>query len=298
MVEVLRRFIPETRLFIHESMAMHTSFKIGGPAEFYVRIETADELCAVYNACRENGQRFTLLGCGSNVLVSDSGIRGVVTQLHPGFGGLRVYDNGRIMAQAGVSLAKLADTACRAGLDGLAFASGIPGSVGGALYMNAGAYGHELGEYCETADILMPDGHINTLSKAELQFGYRTSVLQVNGGMALSAVFALRPGDPEVIRAEMSGLNAKRKTTQPLEYASAGSVFKRPQGHFAGKLIEDAGLKGHMIGGAQVSEKHAGFIVNRGGASCDDVLQLVEHIRQTVYGHSGVKLEPEIRVID
>lgn len=297
MYEVLKRFIPETRLFTNESMAKHTSFKIGGPAEFYVKPASPEEVQRTIEVCLEKSCPFTLLGGGSNVLVSDKGIPGVVIQLHPGLGHIRVFEETRIHTGAGVTLAKLAETACRAGLSGLAFASGIPGTAGGALYMNAGAYGHDISETVESADVLMPNGRIITLWKADMGFGYRKSIFWENGGIILSATFALTPGNPDEIRADMTDLNARRKEKQPLEHPSAGSVFKRPEGQFAGKLIEDCGLKGYTIGGAQVSDKHAGFIVNTGGASCDDVLRLIAHIRETVHARFNLWLEPEIRVI-
>lgn len=296
MYEALKRILPETRLFTNESMVKHTSFQIGGPADVYALPENTEELLKIARECRTQSLPFTLLGGGTNVLVSDAGIRGVVAQVY-GLNRIRLYGGGRITAEAGVSLKQLADDACEAGLSGLAFASGIPGTVGGAVYMNAGAYEHAIAEVCESADVLLPDGSVVTLWASDMEFDYRHSILQANGGLVLSATFRLTPGDPASIRAEIDDLNARRARSQPLEYPSAGSTFKRPKGYYAGTLIMECGLKGYTIGGAQVSEKHAGFIINRGGATAKEVRLLIDHIRRTVHTQTGVSLEPEVRLI-
>ncbi|MCL2216487.1 MAG: UDP-N-acetylmuramate dehydrogenase [Defluviitaleaceae bacterium] len=280
-----------------EPMSRYTTFGIGGAADILVFPEATDDFLKILKICERNNLPLTALGDGSNVLVSDEGIRGVVVITNK-MNDVEILENNRIRAQAGTRLSKLADAAVTAGLDGLAFASGIPGTVGGAIYMNAGAYGHDIGEFIESVTLLMPDGAIVSKSAAEMGFGYRKSILADGSAMfVIEAVFKLRPGDPEKTRREMKDLNARRKESQPLEYRSAGSTFKRPEGHFAGKLIEDSGLKGFGIGGAEVSEKHAGFIINKGGATAKDVLELIEAIRQKVHQNFGVWLEPEVRVI-
>jgi UDP-N-acetylmuramate dehydrogenase len=288
------RGLPDTRILTEESMADHTSFKIGGPAELFVQPSAASGVNEIMRLCRVHGIPLTVLGDGSNVLVPDAGLRGVVLQTSR-MADISVEGN-RITAGAGVKLMKLAETACKAALGGLAFASGIPGTVGGAVYMNAGAYGHDIQGVCQSVDILL-DGEVTKLSADEMKFGYRHSILIENGGLVLSAVFQLEPGDTGEIKKYTQELMEKRRSTQPLAFPSAGSVFKRPPGLFAGKLIMDCGLKGFFIGGAQVSLLHAGFIVNTGGATAEDVLKLIEHIQKTVQKNFNVWLEPEIRLL-
>jgi UDP-N-acetylmuramate dehydrogenase len=293
VTERLRR-LPDVRLITKEPMDKHTTFKIGGPAEIFAQPETIGSLVEIVRICKENNIKLTVLGGGSNVLVSDASIEGVV--LHTGLlRNIEVHGN-TITAEAGVTLSKLAETACQAELAGLAFAAGIPGTVGGALYMNAGAYDHTMGGICESVDILLDDT-VMTVSSRDMNFNYRYSLLQDNCGIALSAVFKLRQGNRRQIKKETLELLEKRKAAQPLEYPSAGSVFKRPAGHYAGELIMNSGLKGISAGGAQVSEKHAGFIVNTGGATARDVLQLISHIQSAVNEKYGVWLEPEIRML-
>jgi UDP-N-acetylmuramate dehydrogenase len=282
----------------NEPMAKHTTFKIGGPAEVFIRPSTINECIDIIKYSRENGKKLTVLGGCSNVLVRDAGIEGVVlctTELK----NISVSDKS-ITAEAGVNLNILAETACQNGLSGLAFASGIPGTVGGAVYMNAGAYGHDIAEICESVTILWKNGEICLIPASEMKFAYRYSVLQetsYKNAMVISAVFKLTPGDTTEIKNKMKENMQKRKTTQPLEYPSAGSTFKRPPGQYAGKLIADSGLKGYRIGGALVSDKHAGFVINAGHATADDVLKLIEHIQITVKEKFDVLLEPEIRLI-
>lgn len=278
-----------------ELMSRHTSFKIGGPADVLVMPKTSAELISVWNVCREHSLPLTILGDGANVLVSDDGIRGVVVFTNK-MNAHEILDGERIRAQAGMRLSALAEAACKASLDGLPFASGIPGTVGGAIFMNAGAYNHDIAEFVESVTLFV-DGETVVKSRNEMDFGYRKSFAQTGDILILDAVFQLRHGDPEKIREEMRDLNARRKKSQPLEYHSAGSFFKRPEGHYAGKLIQDSGLKGYAIGDAQVSEKHAGFVVNKGNATAVDVLALMRHVQDTVYKNFGVKLEPEVRVL-
>jgi len=278
----------------NEPMSNHTSFKIGGNAEVLARPKTTEELSKIWQACRQHDIPFAILGDGTNVLVADEGIRGVVVLTNKMIQ-LKI-DGDRIIAAAGVRLAKLAETACKAGLAGLAFASGIPGTVGGAVYMNAGAYGHDISNVCESVKI-------QTLAETVIQpveqmhFGYRQSKVQEGNQLILETTFKLTPSDPEKIRKEMTDLNHQRREKQPLDFPSAGSAFKRPDGHFASKLIQDSHLKGFQIGDAQVSEKHAGFIINKGNATAKDVKDLIEAVRQKVYGNFGVWLEPEIRML-
>ena len=298
MYDILSRFISAGRIFAKEPMASHTSFKIGGPADVYIQPVSEEEILRVIKECRSNGMPFVVLGGGNNILVPDEGLKKVVIQLYPHFGNCRINENDlQLVAEAGASLANIADLACKAGLAGLEFASGIPGTVGGAIRMNAGAYDREISEICTSVTMLMPEGEVVTLTKEEMAFGYRTSILNQNGGVVLSAKFALASGDTAAIRVRMNDLNNRRRKSQPLEYPSAGSTFKRPPGHYAGKLIEDSGLKGVSIGGAQVSEKHAGFIINTGGATAGDVVDLIEHIQAAVSERYGVNLEPEVLIL-
>jgi len=277
-------------------MAKHNSFKVGGTADVYVSPASLEELICVVIECRARSVPFIILGHGSNVLVPDQGLRGVVIQLYPYFSQVYV-DETSLYAQAGTLLSAAATKACSVGLSGMEFAAGIPGTVGGAVCMNAGAYGPEIKDICETVTLLMPDNTITIVPAKNMDFGYRYSNVQENGAIVVSATFALSPGDSEVIRAETEELNSRRRISQPLEYPSAGSTFKRPEGYYAGKLIEDCGLKGYSIGGAQVSEKHAGFVINTGNATAEDIFAIIAHIQETVFEQFGVKLEPEVKIL-
>ena len=277
-------------------MAELTTLRVGGPAEAVVFAGSEEDVCWVTRACRERGEQLTLLGRGSNLLVRDGGIGGVVLCLGAGVSDAAVRGN-TIEAQAGMSLANLALAARDAGLVGLEFAGGIPGSVGGAAAMNAGAYGGEIGQVLRRARLLLPDGTVREAENAELRFAYRTSAILQQGAVVLRAVFALETGEKAEIASRMAELAARRREKQPLQYPSAGSFFKRPQGDFAGRLIEEAGLKGRRVGGAQVSEKHAGFLINVGGATAADFLRLMEEVQAAVYEKSGVHLEPEVRIL-
>ena len=296
--DILKQFIPSERISAKEPMANHTSFKIGGPADIYVQPASGKELVQIINECRHNKTPFFVLGHGTNILVPDEGLRKVVIHLYPHFSGCQLTEDGtHLIAEAGALLSAIANMACKAGLKGLEFASGIPGTVGGAICMNAGAYGHDISDICVSVDMLMPDGEIVTLPGKEMAFGYRTSILQQNNGVVLSAKFALSTGNKDAILAYMQDLNGRRRDTQPLDFPSAGSTYKRPPGHYAGKLISDCNLKGVSIGGAQVSEKHAGFIINTGNATAKDVLELMEHVQDTVKTRYGVMLEPEVKIL-
>lgn len=277
------------------SLKEYTTFKIGGIADLFVCPNNLMELIHVLNILKENNIPYFLLGAGSNLLISDKGIRGAVIKLGDGFDYAYAKDD-YILAGASVSLAKLATCAKDAELSGIEFASGIPGSLGGALFMNAGAYESEMKDVVTEVSYIDSDAVVKTISCSECDFGYRKSIFSSGGKIVISAKLTLKKGSKDEISKTMRELNAKRKEKQPLEYPSAGSTFKRPEGHFAGALIEEAGLKGHTIGGAQVSEKHAGFIINTGNATASDVCKLIEHVKKTVYENSGVELEPEVKI--
>ena len=281
----------------NEPMARHTSFRVGGPADRFVIPESETELREAVLDCKKSGQPWYMIGNGSNLLVGDKGFRGTITSTER-LAELEVQKNeNTIIAGAGVMLSKLANTAARVELTGLEFAAGIPGTVGGAVMMNAGAYGSEMKNVLLWADVMDQDGNVKRLKNKELELGYRTSCLERLGLFAVRAAFKLTPGDPEVIRSQMEELARKRKEKQPLEYPSAGSTFKRPEGFFAAKLIDDCGLRGLTVGGAQVSEKHAGFVVNIGGATARDMLELMRQVEQRVFEQTGVQLEPEVRIL-
>ena len=281
----------------NEPMSRHTSFKIGGGAALFVEPGDDSAMIAVINKCREENIRTFILGNGSNLLVSDEGIDAVVIYVNRDDDGISVLSDGLIECHAGTSLMKVCRFALQNSLSGLEFAYGIPGSVGGAVYMNAGAYGGEIKDIIVSCRALSPQGKVVEFKKEDMMLGYRTSVFNKNGHVILSAVFKLAQKDPEEIRSAMDDFMNRRKTKQPLEYPSAGSVFKRPEGYFAGALIEECGLKGKGIGGAEVSRKHSGFIINTGGATAKDVMELVGFVKDTVSKEKGVELEPEIRVI-
>lgn len=285
-----------SELFWQEAMRRHTSFKIGGPADLFFRPKSVEHLAWMLRFCREKDIPFYIMGNGSNLLVGDKGYRGVVIQVYKNLSNFKI-EGCRVEAEAGILLAKLASKIYEARLTGFEFASGIPGTLGGAVYMNAGAYGGEIKDVLLSATVLTRDGTIKTLDKEALELGYRHSALMANKDIVLSAVMALKDGEQEAIRAMMNELNQRRKDKQPVEKPSAGSTFKRPVGYYAGKLIMDAGLRGYQIGGAQVSYKHCGFVINTGDATAEDVLNLVTHIQREVKGQFGVDLEPEVRMI-
>ena len=279
-----------------EPMKKHTTFRIGGPARFFCLPGSAPQLAETIAACREAGIPWYILGNGSNVLVSDAGYEGVVIQLFHNLESVRI--EGCLMElEAGVLLARAAHLAAKEGLTGLEFASGIPGTLGGALVMNAGAYGGEMKDVVKEAVVMDREGKLLRLRREELELGYRTSVIARKGYVVLSALLELKEGEQAAIEARMKELRTARTEKQPLEYASAGSTFKRPEGHFAGKLIMDAGLRGYRVGGAQVSEKHCGFVINTGEATAEDVLGLITHIQAEVRRQFGVELEMEVKTL-
>lgn len=277
-------------------MKNYTSFKIGGPADLFLMPKNEKQVSGIASFCAENGTPVFVLGKGSNILVSDSGIRGAVI-FTGGLNSVELTDSLTIKAGSGLSLMQLCNFALENSLSGLEFAFGIPGTVGGAAFMNAGAYGGEMKDVFVSCSHVDMRGMCGVLAGEELDLSYRHSAYEDNGFIITSASVRLEKGEKEQIKEKMYGFLARRKEKQPLEFPSAGSTFKRPQGYFAGALIEQCGLKGTSIGGAQVSEKHAGFVINRGGATADDVLRLVELVAQTVEKETGVRLEPEIRFI-
>lgn len=278
------------------SMARYTTFRIGGAAEVLCEPESREEVCGLVSLLKDKNEPYTIIGNGSNLLVSDAGIDGVVIRIARRMNKAEVLGE-KISAESGILLSELSSVAAKAGLTGLEFASGIPGTLGGAIYMNAGAYGGEIGALIETVTYISEDGAIKTSGREELSFGYRKSSFSENGGILLGCTLALSEGNEKEIRKKMQELAKKRAEKQPLSYPSAGSAFKRPEGYFAGALIEEAGLKGFRIGGAGISEKHAGFLVNYGGATAKDVRAVIRYVQETVQKKSGVFLEPEIRMI-
>ncbi len=281
---------------VEEPLAAHCTFKIGGPAKLFVQPETEEQLCRVIALCRELQIRYYLLGNGSNILFADEGFAGAVIDISTLRTGIRMSGQ-TITAGAGVRLSALCKAALAQELTGMEFAYGIPGTVGGAVYMNAGAYGGEMKDVLVSVRYLDTDGKIIQAPAADLDLGYRHSVFEENGGCILTADFCLQKGDPQEIRAKMEDLMGRRIEKQPLDKPSAGSTFKRPAGAFAAALIDQCGLKGLRHGGAAVSEKHSGFVVNMGGATCADVLALCEEVRTVVKEKTGYDLEREIRVV-
>lgn len=276
------------------SLSSYTSFKIGGEADLLITPKTIEQLKTAILLCKEQNVPYMMLGKGSNLLISDKGIAGAVIHITPALGKMELVGENSIVCGAGVSLSALCNFAKDNSLTGLEFAFGIPGSVGGAVYMNAGAYGGEMKDVIKSVTFMNENGEIKTYSGEELEFSYRHSVFSGKNDVILFAEFSLSHGDKDKIEECMTETMGRRKAKQPLDFPSAGSVFKRPEGYFAGTLIESCGLKGYTVGGAQVSEKHAGFIINIGGATCEDVMALVDYVRNTVQKEHGVLLEPEI----
>ena len=294
MLEKLQKLIGEAKVLANEPMASHTTFRIGGPADYFVMPETVEELRDILALCKEEGLPYFILGNGSNLLVGDKGFRGVVIQLYKNFDGLSI-EGTKVTAKSGAMLIRVAKEAGKAGLTGLEFASGIPGTIGGAMVMNAGAYGGEMKDVVTAVTVLTKDGEIKTLTGSEMNFRYRGSVVEDEGYIVLEAVIELKIGNLEEIQARIDELSLQRRTKQPIEYPSAGSTFKRPEGYFAGKLIQDTNLRGYQVGGAQVSEKHCGFVINAGGATAADVMQLMQDVSDKVNAQFGVTLEPEVK---
>ncbi len=279
-----------------EPMKKHTTFRIGGNADIFVRPESKEQIAEILRMCRSQDVPYFILGNGSNLLVGDRGFRGAVINIMDNMNDIKV-DGGIIKAQAGAMLVKVSRAARDNSLTGLEFASGIPGTIGGAIYMNAGAYGGEMKDVVIQVTAMDADGEIYTFGADELEFSYRHSVIQQRDLIVLDVTMKLEAGDQKSIDDRMSELAVARRTKQPLEYPSAGSTFKRPEGYFAGKLIMDAGLRGYRVGDAQVSEKHCGFVVNRGNATADDVIKLIDDVKAKVSEEYDVVLEPEVRMI-
>lgn len=293
---LIREIVPESSIYFDEPMKQHTSFRIGGPADIMVKPSDVKQLKALCAACRDTGTPYTILGNGSNVLVSDAGIEGVVILLLDNFARIRVEDN-IITAQAGALLSQIGNTALRHSLAGFEFACGIPGTLGGACIMNAGAYGGEMKDVLLGVTAMDESGIIREYEPHEMQLGYRSSRFAKEGLIVLEARLQLQKGNAEEIAACTKDLAARRREKQPLELPSAGSTFKRPEGCFAGKLIMDAGLRGFSVGGAAVSEKHCGFVVNTGDATATDVLELMHEVSERVNKQFGVVLEPEVKIL-
>ena len=300
LLQKLEEILPKENILTDEPLSKHTGFRTGGAADFFVTVENYDTIKKIITLAISEKITYYIIGNGSNLLVSDNGFRGIMIRLstlpEPVFEDYGA-DAVKVTASAGCSLSKLANVCAARGLKGLEFAAGIPGTVGGAVVMNAGAYGGEIGDCIISAVIMDPEGNIRVYEKEELCMGYRTSILQEKEGIVLNASFVLREGNPDEIRRIISELAAKRREKQPLEYPSCGSTFKRPAGNFAGKLIEEAGLKGFSIGDATVSEKHAGFVINKGEATSAEIYSLIMEVQKRVFENSGVMLEPEVKLL-
>jgi len=293
VLDFIREYVPREDILPNEAMSGHTTFRAGGEVQCLIRISTAGQLAVLIPYFRQNGLPYFILGNGSNLLVGDGGYPGIMLQIGSKMNAVRV-EGSHIRAEAGALLSQVAAYAQKNGLTGLEFASGIPGTVGGGIVMNAGAYGGEIKQVAERVTVMDESGKITVIEKDAMEFGYRTSIIKHKPFTVLEAEFSLRPGDKEEIKARMEELAAKRKAKQPLEYASAGSTFKRPEGHFAGQLIMEAGLKGYRVGGAQVSEKHCGFVVNTGGATAADILAVIREVQKRVKENTGIMLETEV----
>lgn len=289
----IEAFASEGALLYNEPLRNHTTFRVGGEADAFLSVKNEEELKKALQLCREHNVPYFILGNGSNLLVSDTGFRGLVISIGKDMAQITL-EGTRITAQAGALLSTVAQTAAKNGLTGMEFASGIPGSIGGAMVMNAGAYDGEMKMIVESVTILAEDGSIRAYSNEEMEFGYRTSRLKREKGIVLSVTVSLTEGDKTAIIEKMNDFAARRREKQPLEYPSAGSTFKRPEGMFAGKLIMDAGLRGYTVGGAQVSEKHCGFVINKDNASAEDIHTLIHSVQEKVREESGVTLEPEV----
>ena len=286
----------EERVFTGEAMSRHTTFKIGGPADYFLMPDKDTDVGRIVKICKESAIPYFILGNGSNLLVGDGGYRGAVIQIYKNMSAVTV-EGTEITVQAGALLSSVAAAAKNAALTGFEFAGGIPGTMGGAVVMNAGAYGGEMKDVLIEVTVMDEEGEIVTLPADKLELGYRTSIIKTAGYIGLEAKLQLKEGNPEVIRETMKDLTIRRTTKQPLEYPSAGSTFKRPEGYFAGKLIMDSGLAGYQVGGAQVSEKHCGFVIKAGGATARDVRTLMDNVRDIVYKKYGVTLEPEVKFL-
>ena len=278
-------------------MSRHTTFKVGGPARYYLIPENTGEVRAAIDFADERELPYMVVGRGSNLLFSDREYHGVIIEIGESFSDMSIHLNNTVVVKSGMTLTNMASRLARMGLAGFEFAGGIPGTVGGAIVMNAGAYGGEIKDTLVEVTVMNEKGELVKLDADELELSYRHSILQEKNWIVLSGTFTFRSGSQDEIRAQIQEYNKRRREKQPLEYASAGSTFKRPEGYFAGKLIEDAGLKGYHIGGARVSDKHAGFVINTGDATASEIHSLIEHVKRKVLEKSGVMLEPEVKMI-
>lgn len=296
IVELIQKAVSKDKIKINEPMKNHTTFKVGGPADILVVPDNKDEVAKIINVCKENTIPLLIMGNGSNLIVRDMGIRGVVIKIYDNFSDIKI-ERDLIRAQSGALLSKVANTALKHSLAGMEFAAGIPGTLGGAVAMNAGAYDGEMKDIVIETVYLDENGVEAVIKGAEHQFGYRKSFAKGKNYIILESLIKLKEDNYEKIKASMTKLSKKRREKQPLQYPSAGSIFKRPEGFFAGKLIEDCGLKGYTIGGAQVSELHAGFIINNRNASSKDITDLIEYIQQKVKEEFGILLETEVKIV-
>lgn len=294
IINEIEKLLGYENVLINEPMKNHTTFKIGGLCDVFVKPTTVEQVKEVVKLLQDNNINYYIVGNGSNLLVSDEGYRGVIINLFNNFSDITVKDD-IITANAGALLGKIGHVALDNGLKGFEFATGIPGTLGGAVVMNAGAYGGEMKDVLVSATVLTKDGDIITLSNEELELSYRSSIIEKNGYIVLSADIKLSKGDKDEIKALISELATRRRDKQPLEYPSAGSTFKRPKDNFAGKLIMDAGLRGYSVGGAMVSEKHCGFVINKDNATCKDVIELTDNVKQKVKEQFGIELELEVK---
>lgn len=296
IAKLLENMVGAQNLKINEEMKNHTTFKVGGSADILVLPDNAEKLCNIVRLCIREQIPYFNMGNGSNLIVRDKGIRGIVIKLFDNFNKYEVRDN-IIEAEAGILLSRISNVALEHGLSGLEFASGIPGTLGGAVAMNAGAYGPEMKDVVIKTEYMDQSGNIHVVNGTEHEFGYRTSFIQKSGGIVLKSQMKLTKSDTKEIKKLMGELNKRRKESQPLELPSAGSIFKRPEGFYTGRLIEDCGLKGFSIGGAQVSNKHCGFIVNTGNATANDIISLIKYVQTTVKSKFGVELQTEVKIV-
>lgn len=297
IIDIIANVVSRENIIVNEPLKKHTTFKIGGDADFFVSPASGDEVALLIKTLKEQGINYYVLGNGSNVLAPDEGYSGVIIYVGENLSDIEIINDTIIKVQAGAMLSKTAHVALDNSLTGMEFAAGIPGSVGGAIVMNAGAYGGEIKDILVSATVCDTEGNIITIPMNELKLAYRYSIIEEKQYTVLSAVFKLQKGNKEDIKFTMSELAKKRREKQPLELPSAGSTFKRPEGYFAGKLIEDSGLRGYTVGGAQVSEKHCGFVVNKGDATSYDVKKLMQDVSDEVYKQFGVRIEPEIKIL-
>lgn len=291
----LKEAAGKSDVLTQEMLFGHTTFRVGGPADYFVTVKDAQAVQNVIALCISKQIPYYILGNGSNILAGDGGYRGVIIQFGKEMSEIEVLDEGTIRAQAGALLSKIANAAYEKALGGFEFAAGIPGTIGGAMVMNAGAYGGEMKDVVTSVKVLTKENEIRVLTNKEMEFGYRTSAVAKNGYIVLEVELKLHEASQEEVKEKMDDLKNRRITKQPLEFPSAGSTFKRPEGNFAGKLIEEAGLRGFGVGGAQVSEKHCGFVINRGKATAKDVIELMNEVIKRVKENSGIELEPEVK---